>query len=134
MFEQPDINEIATLHNMVKKFSANLLATFGEAAIRQTILDMSEDEAKLASRAEAMMSFNESAEGGATNTDDSTQTMGMLLYMSASLPALKRQFGEAALVEALPEEAHRTRMINICDYVGARDVAALCRQTRTYKR
>ena len=57
----------------------------------------------------------------------------MLSHNSAALPILKRTFGEAALIDALPEEAKDQRVVDLCEELGARNIASLCRKAMDTK-
>lgn len=49
-------------------------------------------------------------------------------FLNASLPPLKRAFGEAGVLKALPEEAKNERVIAICEQLGRNNLANICRQ------
>lgn len=59
-----------------------------------------------------------------------TRVKRELKHCCASLPPLKKAFGEAALIEALPVLATSDRAIQLCDHLGVKDVADLCRKKK----
>lgn len=46
----------------------------------------------------------------------------------AAYEPLKRTFGEAVMMGALPEESTSERAVSICDALGAKPIADLCRK------
>ncbi len=61
----------------------------------------------------------------ARNADLKTRGEKLAYYCEAALPALVRTFGEAALLRSMPQEAKNAEVVQLCESLGARKLAAL---------
>lgn len=59
-----------------------------------------------------------------------TQSKALALYCEAAIEPLRRTFGDAALLQALPAIAHDERVADICRGLGATKLAMLCDTAR----
>lgn len=51
-------------------------------------------------------------------------------YCNTAVAPLRRSFGEAALISALPEQARADRTIQVCRALGAEALAQLCERAK----
>jgi hypothetical protein len=79
------------------------------------------------------MSFSEKLKIGSAklsyefsrNADLRTRGQKLVTYCEASLPVLVRTFGEAMLLRAMPQEAKSQEVVDLCQALGAKKLAAL---------
>lgn len=58
------------------------------------------------------------------------QARALALYCNAAVTPLKRAFGEATLIAAMPDQAKDQHVIDVCRALGANDLAALCAKAK----
>jgi hypothetical protein len=63
------------------------------------------------------------------NADLKTRGQKLAYYCESALPALVRTFGEAALLRSMPQDAKNPEVVQLCEALGARKLAALVQKT-----
>ena len=111
-----------TLHHALKGFGDKFLEQQGPERIRDFQANLPADERDKIERATARIEFNRTS-----GADLNEMMVGLLFNFASLLPGLRREFGDAAVYEALDSEVHRPAVINLCDHVGAREVAQFFR-------
>ena len=125
---EPAHEDILTLHNALNSFGEKFLEQQGAERISQFQANLPDDEKEKIERATARIEFNRSS-----GADLNERMVGLLFNFACLLPGLRREFSDAAVYEALDSSVNRTSVINLCNHVGAREVAQFFRETRGMK-
>ncbi len=64
----------------------------------------------------------------ARSADPNTRAEKLVQYCEAVVPALKRTFGESAIIKALPPESRTQEVCDLCDAMGGTQLSALIRK------
>lgn len=128
-YNDPTLEDFNRLNYVIRQFGQNLIQRYGGDRILDFKDSLPEEEKETLRKAEAMMALHANAEPN----DLALDTLTLLFYLKASLPGLKREFGEAALQQELPVEAKSPSVINTCDHIGADDVAQFFRSSINFK-
>ncbi len=65
----------------------------------------------------------------AKNAEPKVRATKLAAYCESALPGLLRTFGEATVLRALPPEAKSREVYELCEYLGAKKLAALVQKT-----
>ena len=109
-----------------KKFRANIEANFNGDAKEAIMKNMSFfEKAKFAkmmitAKFNKEASLEEKAKFGAEAA-------------GAALPVMKKTFGEDFLIAAMPDEMKVQRLVDLCEYLGQKDLADLCKKAIAQK-
>jgi|GEM_PF-1610728 hypothetical protein len=114
--------DIKLLEGITKGFSKNLKDSYKQTHGKDAV----EEFTKNASKRDIFNIFSARVALKTPSFSDRARAKKEIRNCMAALPALKKTFGEQALVAALPKEAASQRVIEICEQLGGREMAALC--------
>lgn len=113
-------DDIARVEAMLNKFKKSMIGGDVEAELR-FMQKLSFAERIRIGSAKLSYEFSDKA-------DPRGRAEKLVTFCETALPALSRVFGEAALIKAVPKEAHDQELISVCEQLGGKGVVALLRR------
>ena len=114
--------QIKVLEGIVESFIKNVVKSAGNAPDGATPAEVFSDSVRVMEMPKiiaARIAFNRGA------ADPDKRAKQILKYCSSVLPAMQRSFGDDLLIDALPADARKQEIAEICRENGATGIAAL---------
>lgn len=110
------------LQTLSKAFQKKLVKNYEGEALKAFNRNATVKDVVMLSTLKAVSKIPSLSESGATKWE--------MRFLNATVPLLTKTFGEAALVKAMPLRAAEDDVITLCDQMGAKRIADICKKRK----